>query len=269
MKGQNISLACFYGINFRSKFWGTFSLREPIISFDTEAQNIYNESTGSIDTHVVQNLLFSLGRTKGEHKSMALVCRMARTAMFPPQFRHMNDWFHYAFSASEIDDVDRFPFNETELTFTDSGVSVSLTSSSPRDRRSSISPKPKQDYKHTKEEIFKFPSMQLELKTEHLQGSKTPVSGPDEEGQKTVVDCTFVSNFDDHIFVAVDAEAYFFLHELIISYIKEKESNLLPKMSMSMSQSMSMSVDDDQINQVLKDCREFICHTWHLEPTVR
>lgn len=41
---------------------------------------------------------------------------------------------------------------------------------------------------------------------------------------KPTVDCSFVTEFDDHIFVAVDAEAFFFLHDLITSYIKEKES---------------------------------------------
>jgi hypothetical protein len=35
--------------------------------------------------------------------------------------------------------------------------------------------------------------------------------------------CTFVTEFEDHIFVTVDAEAFFFLHDVISSYVKEKE----------------------------------------------
>lgn len=31
-----------------------------------------------------------------------------------------------------------------------------------------------------------------------------------------------MTEFEDHIFVTVDAEAFFFLHDLIISYIREK-----------------------------------------------
>jgi hypothetical protein len=40
LHGNNISLACFHGINFKSKSWALFSLKEPCISFATEAQEI-------------------------------------------------------------------------------------------------------------------------------------------------------------------------------------------------------------------------------------
>nr|CAD7569540.1 unnamed protein product [Timema californicum] len=40
---------------------------------------------------------------------------------------------------------------------------------------------------------------------------------------KPTVDCSFITEFEDHIFVTVDAEAFFFLHDLITSYVKEKE----------------------------------------------
>lgn len=32
-----------------------------------------------------------------------------------------------------------------------------------------------------------------------------------------------MTEFDDHIFVTVDADAFFFLHDLITSYVTEKE----------------------------------------------
>lgn len=38
-----------------------------------------------------------------------------------------------------------------------------------------------------------------------------------------VVECSFVTEFEDHIFVAMDAEVILFLHDLILSYIKEKD----------------------------------------------
>lgn len=41
--------------------------------------------------------------------------------------------------------------------------------------------------------------------------------------RKPVVECSFITEFEDHIFVTVDAEAFFFLHDLITSYVKEKE----------------------------------------------
>ncbi len=33
----------------------------------------------------------------------------------------------------------------------------------------------------------------------------------------------YFSDFDNHIFVTTDAEAFFFLHDLISSYVKEKQ----------------------------------------------
>lgn len=41
--------------------------------------------------------------------------------------------------------------------------------------------------------------------------------------EKPTVECSFITEFEDHIFVTVDADAFFFLHDLITSYLKEKE----------------------------------------------
>jgi Fragile site-associated protein C-terminus len=43
-----------------------------------------------------------------------------------------------------------------------------------------------------------------------------------------VVECSFITEFEDHIFVTVDADAFFFLHDLIMSYLKEKEKVVSP-----------------------------------------
>ena len=43
---------------------------------------------------------------------------------------------------------------------------------------------------------------------------------------KSVVECSFVTEFDDHIFVAMDAEAILFLHDLVTHYVKEKDRGL-------------------------------------------
>lgn len=42
LHGNNISLACFHGINFKAKSWALFSLKEPLISFSTEAQETHS-----------------------------------------------------------------------------------------------------------------------------------------------------------------------------------------------------------------------------------
>lgn len=84
------------------------------------------------DIHVVQNLSFSLGLTgPGAHTpvgigyrvieqqqqqqqnspaSMATVCRISRTQLFPPQFKTLQDWFLYAFASSRLDGI-LFIFN--------------------------------------------------------------------------------------------------------------------------------------------------------------
>ncbi|RWS10976.1 uncharacterized protein B4U79_15895 [Dinothrombium tinctorium] len=269
--GRHISLACFYGVNFRSKSWGLFSMRQPNISFATEAQDIINES-GENDTHIVQNFSFSLGRKSddgldfcAQHSSMANISRISRSVMFPPQFRQMHEWFQYAFSISELDEVNRFPVIEFERT----GDALSTTSpvmSDSSSRRISVSPK-SSEFHHNQEIIFALPSFQMELKTEHLQSPRTPSP----KDKKPTVDCTFVTDFDDHIYVAVDAEAYFFLHELITSYIKEKDNNYSKTQSPAASErnAKSTKAETPPRDVFEKDFREFLCHTWHLEPTVR
>ncbi len=97
------------------------------------------------------------------------------------------------------------------------------------------------DYHHTAEIIFAFPSLQLHLKSEHLQSGAVPsLTGLIVYSQhfvsymfvtpcflytedKPSVDCSFITDFEDHIFVTVDADAFFFLHDLITSYVREKE----------------------------------------------
>lgn len=43
---------------------------------------------------------------------------------------------------------------------------------------------------------------------------------------KPMVECSFVTDFKDHIYVSMDAEVFLFIHDLVTSYIKEKEKGL-------------------------------------------
>lgn len=275
LHGQNVSLACFHGINFKTKSWALFSLREPSISFNTEAQEIPSASGGKgpHDVHIVQTLTCSLGlSTYKTHHSMATVCKVSRSVMFPPQFKSLHEWFHYAFASSQIDEVDRFPSLERERL--EGG-----TGSMERSRSKLIDPN------HTREVIFALPSLQLHLKTEHLQTADTPI--PDSPTSRPTVDCSFITEFEDHIFVTVDAEAFFFLHDLITSYLKEKDrvafgaqsggraSSPEPEKSRSAAGTSNATEDDkkkknfDPEDMFSKDWRHYRCKTWHLEPTVR
>ncbi|XP_034234984.1 transmembrane protein KIAA1109 isoform X3 [Thrips palmi] len=293
LHGSHISLACFHGINFKSKSWALFSLKEPCISFATEAQEVpSSETVDHLDVHVVQTLTCSLGMTAeqaahAQHHSMATVCRMSRNILFPPQFKTLQEWFHYAFVNSEMDEqaVDQFPSLERERT-------ESLNADPGRGSRPTTKP---QDLNHTREVIFALPSLQLHIKTEHLQAARTP----DNIDRKPVVECSFITEFEDHIFVTVDAEAFFFLHDLITSYVKEKERVVVQaqsgfrasspdpdKKSKDVQMSPSGSAHSngnsttssdgepkrkgfDPADVFTKDWRNYHCNTWHLEPTVR
>nr|XP_033335326.1 transmembrane protein KIAA1109 homolog isoform X11 [Megalopta genalis] len=281
LHGCNISLACFHGINFKSKSWALFSLKEPCISFATEAQEIPSvESPNTCDVHVVQTLTISLGQQQEQHArhhSMATVCRLSRSVLFPPQFKSLQEWFHYAFASSEIDAVDRFPCVERERT-----DSTSDSGNVTRGRSTSTTSGKLQEHSHAREVIFALPSLQLYLKTEHLQTAKTP----DVVGEKPLVECSFITEFEDHIFVTVDAEAFFFLHDLITSYVKEKvnmgahspdaQDKRSGSSTASTSGTASTTSDDDKkrkqfdpTDMFIKDWRSYRCKTWHLEPTVR
>ncbi|XP_043249927.1 transmembrane protein KIAA1109 isoform X1 [Colletes gigas] len=282
LHGCNISLACFHGINFKSKSWALFSLKEPCISFATEAQEIPSvESPNTCDVHVVQTLTISLGQQQEQHArhhSMATVCRLSRSLLFPPQFKSLQEWFHYAFASSEIDAVDRFPCVERERT-----DSTSDSGNMTRGRSTSTTSGKLQEHSHAREVIFALPSLQLHLKTEHLQTAKTP----DVIGEKPLVECSFITEFEDHIFVTVDAEAFFFLHDLITSYVKEEmdmgghSTDLHGRRSGTASTANSFAATSitsedekkrkqfDPSEMFIKDWRSYRCKTWHLEPTVR
>lgn len=63
LHGTNISLACFHGNSLKAKSWALFSLKEPCISFATEAQQVANDDgqlTGYISTSELLRLLMMI-----------------------------------------------------------------------------------------------------------------------------------------------------------------------------------------------------------------
>ena len=105
-----------------------------------------------------------------------------------------------------------------------------------------------------------------------------------------------ISDFDNHIYVTTDAEAFFFLHDLISSYLKEKERVLnIQQQSAHHKEKLEQADNKDIMNKndnennseynknssattskslkppvdpLQNDWRLFECNTWHLEPTV-
>ncbi|XP_050415172.1 bridge-like lipid transfer protein family member 1 [Patella vulgata] len=254
LKGEHLCLASFHGINFRSKSWALFSIRQPYISFSTEAQKTENDNT-----HIVQDLSFIVGGAKapdsnGQH--MVTICKLSRGHYVPQQFTSVQEWFTYAFATNEIKELDTFPVI----------IKDRCRPESPPEHRKT---RKSQVYNHETEIIFGMPSMTLNLKTSHLQGKNVPVT----EDAPPVVECTFVTEFYDHINVAMDAEVILFLHDLVLSYIKEKDKGA--RMSYGHSSRSPKSPDlekkknPDPTAALKQDWRDFRCKAWQLEPTVR
>ncbi|OWR42726.1 hypothetical protein KGM_210934 [Danaus plexippus plexippus] len=224
LQGSNISLACFHGNSLKAKSWALFSLKDPCISFATEAQQILNEN-GELDVHAVQSLTTSLGGAGGGGDGGG----RGRTSVS----RHP---------------IDQFPSLEREV--------------------SAPAPSGKAAASHVREVIFALPALQMHLRTKHVQGHRPPT----ENDEKPVVECSFITEFEDHIFVSVDAEAFLFLHDLISSYLKEKDRFMPGRPSSSgVAPSMTGAPPGDGGDEVgaTQDFRSYRCHTWHLEPTVR
>ena len=158
LSGKHISLACFHGINFKAKSWALFSMKDPFISFNSEAQCVTLESGRA--TNVVQNLVFSLGMGEpipvAQHVSMATVSKITLNYGYSPQFKLLSEWFSYAFNTSDLDQVDRFP------------VLGGIT------QRPSQSHRDKGMFNQTNEIIFALPCLRMDLKTDHLQGERPP-----------------------------------------------------------------------------------------------
>jgi len=309
LRGKHISLACFHGINFKSRSWALFSLKEPSITFVSDATQVIETSSQSNDhdidhskgdnvsdikkdelvTTILQTLSVCLGQPENQIDEpsrsadsgyMATVKKLSRVSTYLPPFKALTDWFIYAFKSSDLDEVHRFPILFQGSAQNDKGPDREVMKTQQRT-----------------EEIFALPCLRLDLKTKHVQGEEKPEQG----GSRPIVDCTLVTDFDNHIFVTTDAEAFFFLHDLITSYLKEKErvlsiqqkaldsfqghhnekmkssqlntaqdnTNISNEPSNTESSKTESKSKKHKIDPLHNDWRKFECNTWHLEPTVR
>jgi hypothetical protein len=68
--------------------------------------------------------------------------------------------------------------------------------------------------------------------------------------EKPLVECSFITEFEDHIFVTVDADAFFFLHDLITSYLKEKDRVIIAQNIRSGSPNQSATPAKEYLNNL-------------------
>ncbi|XP_053559592.1 bridge-like lipid transfer protein family member 1 isoform X3 [Bombina bombina] len=276
LHGNHMTLACFHGPNFRSKSWALFHLEEPNIAFWTEAQKIM-EGSNDHSTYIVQTLDFHLGHNTMVTKPcgalespMATITKITRRRHENPPHgvASVKEWFNYvtAMRNEELNLLRNVDANNTE--------------SNPAVKNSSLLSgfRGGSSYNHETETIFALPRMQLDFKSIHVQEPHEPtLQDPD---SKPKVECSVVTEFTDHICVTMDAELIMFLHDLVSAYLKEKEKAIFPTRVLitrsgqkspviQTNESTSEKESEENTTYTSVDWREFMCNTWHLEPTLR
>ncbi|XP_056152226.1 bridge-like lipid transfer protein family member 1 [Lampris incognitus] len=275
LHGNHMTLACFHGPNFRSKSWALFHLEEPNIAFWTEAQKIWEDGSNDDSTYIVQTLDFHLGHNTMVTKPCGALESPMATITKITRRRHENpphgvatvkEWFNYV-TAMRNEELNLL--RNVDANNPDSGA-VAKSSSLLSGFRGSSS------YNHETETIFALPRMQLAFKSIHVQDPDEP--SLTDSNNKPKVECSVVTEFTDHICVTMDAELIMFLHDLVSAYLKEKEKALFaPRIfssrpgqkSPTALHDESSTEKEESINYTTVDWREFMCNTWHLEPTLR
>ncbi|ELW62631.1 hypothetical protein TREES_T100015065 [Tupaia chinensis] len=277
LHGNHMTLACFHGPNFRSKSWALFHLEEPNIAFWTEAQKIWEDGSSDHSTYIVQTLDFHLGHNTMVTKPcgalespMATITKITRRRHENPPHgvASVKEWFNYVTATrnEELNLLRNVDANNTENSTT---VKNSSLLSGFRGGSS---------YNHETETIFALPRMQLDFKSIHVQEPQEP--SLQDANLKPKVECSVVTEFTDHICVTMDAELIMFLHDLVSAYLKEKEKAIFPPRILSARPGQKSPIiihDDnssdkdreDSITYTTVDWRDFMCNTWHLEPTLR
>ena len=128
----------------------------------------------------------------------------------------------------------------------------------------------RQQYDQTAESIFILPALQLHFQTRQIDGQ---------------VYCSFETDFYEHIMFTFNAEHFYFLHDLISCYIKEKERGIsLLNHSFAFSFRFVLVNTDDKSRPrataselppldegPTDDTRRFHCPDtkWRLQPTIK
>ncbi|XP_054419437.1 bridge-like lipid transfer protein family member 1 isoform X3 [Pteronotus mesoamericanus] len=277
LHGNHMTLACFHGPNFRSKSWALFHLEEPNIAFWTEAQKIWEDGSSDHSTYIVQTLDFHLGHNTMVTKPcgalespMATITKITRRRHENPPHgvASVKEWFNYV-TATRNEELNLL--RNVDANNAESSTTVKNSSLLSGFRGGS-------SYNHETETIFALPRMQLDFKSIHVQEPQEP--SLQDASLKPKVECSVVTEFTDHICVTMDAELIMFLHDLVSAYLKEKEKAIFPPRILSTrpGQKSPVIVHDDTssdkdredgITYTTVDWRDFMCNTWHLEPTLR
>lgn len=190
-------------------------MNEP--SLDFAAQSFFK--TNEV---VQQNLGFYLGRNKRKRDMASIYMVYNDSQNIFTRFQTINEWFDYAHGNIDAVGLRDFP----QFT-SDESTSILKT------KKSKINDQTKY------EEIFHLPSCQILFDTTQ---------------ENNTVKFEFKTDFNDHILLTFRTEHFGFLHELITSYIAEKDL---------------IKGKEDYIPVSKEDERIYECIKWDLEPTLR
>ncbi|CAF3490546.1 unnamed protein product [Rotaria socialis] len=245
LQGHNLTIVIFHGLNFKSRQWALFSLNEPQINFVTDrgAEGDINQKLFFYLDHQSQTT-FSSSKSRS---NIASISRVTRNSNEPPAHLTINEWFNYASSTISAVGLRDFPTMDEPET--------PASASSFRSRQ----------YELNAESIFILPALELRFQTRQLNGQ---------------VHCSFETEFYEHIMFTFNAEHFYFLHDLISSYIKEKERTASVTVNNDKTRqrltTTSSTSSDNQIPPPLDelrsdDIRRFICpdSKWKLQPTIK
>ena len=239
LQGHNLTLVVFHGLNFKSRQWALFSLNEPQINFVTD-----RGETGDIN----QKLFFYLGH-QGQtmpasiksRTNMASISKVIRNSNEAPSHLTINEWFNYASSTISAVGLRDFPSMDD--------VPHSIPTGKLRSKQ----------FEQNAESIFILPALELRFQTRQLDGQ---------------VHCSFETEFYEHIMFSFNAEHFYFLHDLITSYIKEKEKATAnekqprQRLAKTSPENSTLTTFDEARSD---DIRQYHCPDakWKLQPTIK
>lgn len=165
---------------------------------------------------------------------MATVRKVSRGRRNPPALgAAVQEWLVFVNTTSGDD----MPFKSTSDNKDEVSERFSHTKGSGGSRKVSFAPKFR--YENQSEVIFALPRMRIQLTTEHDQPMTTDISKTFLRHVKDrnsvlftlvpsphLVDMSFLSTFEDAIHVTMDVTLLLYLHDLILSYMKEQETSV-------------------------------------------
>lgn len=168
---------------------------------------------------------------------MATVRKVSRGRRNPPALgAAVQEWLVFVNTTSGDD----MPFKSTSDTQDEVTERFSHTKGSGGSRKVSFAPKFR--YENESAVVFALPRMRIQLTTEHDQPmtadvSKTFLRHVKDKSHVRIplvpsphlVDMSFLSTFEDSIHVTMDVSLLLYLHDLILSYMKEQESSVTGK----------------------------------------